>query len=143
MRIPKAYIDRTLRNIYESLDTEIDFYPYNSSPSNLYGETLNKTFGTPVKVIGYLEMDPTTLRLKDLGWDLENINLIIHVPFATLVNVGLANTDGTINFDTNYKIGVPTYNKEYQLVDYQLKEPFVNGQSTLVYITARKYVDGR
>lgn len=144
MRLPnRAYVDRTLTKAYTQHDNEIHLIPYTPRAKNQYGETLGKTYGTPKIFKAYLETDPTELKLQDLGWSKETVEILIRVPFITLLELKLANPDGTVTFTTDDKIDIPHIKREYQLYKFQLREPFINGQPTFVWIAGRKYVNGR
>ena len=132
-----------LRTSYTELETEVGFRPLqNPSNSNIYGENPYKTFGEPIMVKGYLEMDPSDLRLQDLGWKKEPVNLIVRLPFINLLEVGLVNEDGSVNFNTDWRLVIPNKEKNYQLSNFQLREPFVNKVPTFIWVGGRVFTNG-
>ena len=144
MRLPsRAYVDRTLKQAYTQHDNEIQIHPYTPRPSNTYGETIGKTYGTPITFKGYLETDPTELKLQDLGWSKEIVEVLIRVPFITLLEKGLITVEGKLLFSVDDKVYLPNIEKEYRIHHHQLREPFINGQATFVWFGGRKFVNGR
>jgi hypothetical protein len=143
MRLPnRSYVDRLLKNAYEQHGNEIQIIPYNPRPSNIYGETLGKSYGNPITLLGYLETEPTALKLQELGWSKDMAEIIIRVPFISLLDVGLA--EGlTLKFSTDDKIFIPSLDKDFQMSKTQLREPFINGQPTFVWIGGKKFTHGR
>lgn len=144
MRLPnREYIDRVLKQSYSQHENEVHILRYSTRPSNLYGETIGKAYGTPIKLKGYLEMDPTELRLQDLGWSKDTAEILVRFPFTILLESGLGNTDGTLNFTTDDKIHIPNINKDFQMSKHQSREPFIAGIPTFVWVGGRKFTHGR
>lgn len=143
MRLPnRPYVDRLLKSAYTQHGNEIQIIPFINRPSNIYGETIGKTYGTPITLLGYLETEPTALKLQELGWSKDMAEIIIRVPFISLLDVGLA-VDTTLKFSTDDKIFVPSLDKEFQMSKTQLREPFINGQPTFVWLGGKKFIHGR
>lgn len=142
MRLPsKAYVDRTLKKAYEQHDTMMEILPFIYEPPNIYGERIGKSYGEPIAVPIYLEMDPTDLRLQDLGWRKEETDIITRVPFRILLDCGLANEDGTYNFSTDDRLRLPHLDRTYQLANHKGREPFRGFHPTWVYIGGRRYTN--
>lgn len=143
-RLPSNnYVNRTLKNAYEGHNTEIGFKLFqNNRPSNIYGERIGKSFGNPIAVLGYYETDPSQLKLQDLGWSKETVNIIVRIPYVLLSEVGLLNSDGTLKFSNSDRLVVPLLAKEYQINTIQMREPFREGKPTFVWIGGRNFVNG-
>lgn len=141
MRLPpRKYIERTMKKSHEIHDNEIHVLRYIPRPSNIYGETLGKAYKDPIKLFTYLEMNPTELKLQDMGWEKEDIGVILRVPFATLLDRGLANRDGTLNFSLDDKLYIPHIDREFHIALSQGRAPFREGVPTFVWIAGRKNV---
>ena len=143
-RLPSIdYVNRILTQAYGNHDTEISFKLFiNNRLSNIYGERVGKTFGDPITVLGYFESDPSQLKLQDLGWSKETVSVMARIPYVLLVEAGLTNTDGTLKFSNSDRMVVPLLEKEYQINEIQMREPYREGKPTFVWIGGRNYVNG-
>jgi hypothetical protein len=144
-RLPnRGYVDRIIKSSYTQHNNEIEFKEVDTTrPSNTYGERIGKVFKPSIKVTGYLEMDPSELRLQELGWTKEQAEILFRVPFVVLLEQGLANADGTLNLTTDFRVFIPHIKKEYQVSKFQSREPFINGQPTFVWVSGKKFSNGR
>lgn len=144
MRLPSTnFINRTLQKAYDQHETEIGFRLFdNTRPTNIYGERIGKPFGEPIKALGYFESNPSTLKLQDLGWSKEAVSVLARFPFATLLEAGLANEDGTLKITTNDRLVTP-HGKEYEIYEIQPRAPFRNGQPTFVWVGGKNFVSGK
>ena len=143
MRYPtREYRDRIMKNAYSGLETTVGFLPLIPSPSNIYGENPYKTYGEVITVKGFLEMDPSELRLQDLGWKKESVNLIVKFPFINLLEAGLAKEDGSLLINTNYKMDIPHKERPYQVSSFQGREPYFNNVPVLVWVGGRVFTNG-
>jgi hypothetical protein len=143
--IPRKYMNRVLHQYYKDHETTFTIQRFEdgeNEPPNIYGERVGKSYGNPIKALGYLEMDPTDIRLEELGWEKGVVEFIITTPFTVLVEAGLALEDGSLLISTDDKIHVPYMDYPYQLHKIHLREPFVNGLPTLIHLGGRKFVNG-
>lgn len=144
--IPKAYMDRTLKRYYSEHQTPFTIQRFsggNNPPPNIYGERIGKSYGNPIACLGYIEMDPTELRLAELGWEKDSAEIIAKVPFILLVESGLALSTGELKLSTDDLLEIPSVNKAFKLSKIDAIEPFINGTPLYVYIGGRKFVNGR
>lgn len=144
MRLPSiGYVNRTLEKAYGDHNTLIHFKRFqNNRPSNIYGERLGKSFGDPIAVLGYYESSPTALKLQDLGWSTETVNILARFPFTHLLEAGLANQDGTLLLTTSDRMINP-HGVEYEISEIQGREPFRTGIPTFVWIGGKNFISGR
>lgn len=147
IRLPKGYIDRTLKKYYSAHETTIHirrFKDGNNVSQNIYGERLGKRYGQPIACLCYLETDPTDLRLEELGWTKEMAEIILKIPFTILENSNLISQDGSLDFSTDDVIELPFMkDKRYNISNILLQEPYINGKPLNVYVGGRHFVNGK
>lgn len=142
-KIPRNKIDRYLRRYYKAHDTEFQIRRFKETPPNIYGERLNKEYGEPITCHGYFVPSPTELRLQELGWSKEMTDFYLKVPFVLLVESGLANEDGTLNFSDDDLIEFPPLGLSYKISMIEFVPPFVGGVPTFIHIGGRKFTSGK
>lgn len=143
--IPKAYMDRVAKKYYSAHQTPFNirrFSDGNNPLPNLYGERIGKSYGTPIACLGYIETDPTELRLAELGWQKESAEFIVKTPFILLADNGLALPNGDLLLTTDDLLEVPSIDKSYKLTKIEPLEPYINGLPMYVYLGGRKFVNG-
>jgi hypothetical protein len=144
--IPKAYMERTLKRYYTAHQTSFNIQRFsegNNPTPNLYGERIGKSYGTPIESLGYIEMDPTDLRLEELGWEKGSAEIFVKTPFILLVENGLALPNGELQFSTDDLLEIPSVELTYKLSKVEKVEPFIQGVPTFVHLGGRKFVNGR
>lgn len=142
--IPKNYIDRVLKRYYKNVNSTVGFKTFSTqSPEpNIYGERIGtKVFNPPIVVQGYLEINPTDLTLKELGWVKEDTEIIFRVPYIILEEVGLADSLGNISINLDCRMVLD--GKDYQVKCMNKREPFINNRPTYVWFGGKVITNDR
>lgn len=140
--IPKNFIARTLTKYYTAHETPFQILKFSeeNNPPNIYGERINKVYEEPIECFGFVEIEPTEVRLEELGWRKESVQILITVPFVMLVKAGLANEEGKLLFGEDDKIVLPNIlDKPYFINKIMKVEPFIQNKPTLIVIGGRNY----
>jgi hypothetical protein len=106
-----------------------------SSAKNRYGEVLYPKFGPPTMFYAHPTLNPSEVKLSELGWQKDDVELVVRVPHIELRRVALAKDTGELNFDSDARIVVQ--GKQYEICKIHMKEPFLENVSLYVWIGGR------
>lgn len=135
--ISRAVIDRIVNSAYNSLQSTVGIAKLSAStpPPNRYGEIMFLEYDMPINFVAHATPEPAEIKLNELGWQKDDVNMMVRVPHKELRRVGLAKETGELNFDSDARLVVQGL--EYEISKIHMKEPFLENISVYVWIGGR------
>lgn len=135
--INKQYLDALVEVCYQSLKTYAGiskFNPASSSAPNRYKEIIYKVYDPPINFYAHIELNPAEVKLEELGWQKDDVEVIVRASFSELRRVGLVDNFNQFTFNVDDRLVI--FGKEYDICKIEGKT-YIDGVPTLVWIGGR------
>jgi hypothetical protein len=133
----RVMIETSMDRTYKALQSTVGIAKLSASTGqgNLYGEIKYPKFDPPVEFNAHTTLNPSEEKLSELGWQKDDVELVIRVPHIILRGVGLAEETGELNFNSDARVVVG--GRSYEICKIHMKEPFLLNIPALVWIGGR------